>query len=97
MDMSAQVPSRHSAGWLPPLQSTAKLAEGRPEDDRVPVTLTARMNELGFTRLSLRQAKELVDHGVTADYIAACKKKFGKLFDLNDYIKLREADINPEQ
>jgi molecular chaperone DnaK (HSP70) len=37
---------------LPPLQSTAKLAGGRQEDDRVPVTLTARMNELGLLQVA---------------------------------------------
>jgi molecular chaperone DnaK (HSP70) len=37
---------------LPPLQSTARLAEGRPEDDRVPVTLTTRMNELGLLQVA---------------------------------------------
>jgi uncharacterized protein DUF3731 len=37
---------------LPPLQSTARLARGRPEDDRVPVTLTARINELGLLQVA---------------------------------------------
>jgi molecular chaperone DnaK (HSP70) len=37
---------------LPPLQSTARLAGGRPEDDRVPVILTARMNELGLLQVA---------------------------------------------
>ena len=37
---------------LPPLQSTARLAGGRPGDDRVPVTLTARMNELGLLQVA---------------------------------------------
>lgn len=37
---------------LPPLQSTARLAGGRPEEDRVPVTLTARMNELGLLQVA---------------------------------------------
>ena len=37
---------------LPPLQSTARLAGGRREDDRVPVTLTARMNELGLLQVA---------------------------------------------
>lgn len=37
---------------LPPLQSTATLAGGRPEDDRVPVTLSARMNELGLLQVA---------------------------------------------
>jgi hypothetical protein len=47
--------------------------------------------------IPLEKAQELVDHGVTGDYIAACKKRFGKLFELNDYIKLREAGINPAE
>jgi molecular chaperone DnaK (HSP70) len=37
---------------LPPLQSTARLAGARPDDDRVPVTLTARMNELGLLQVA---------------------------------------------
>jgi molecular chaperone DnaK (HSP70) len=37
---------------LPPLQSTARLGGGRPENDRVPVTLTARMNELGLLQVA---------------------------------------------
>jgi molecular chaperone DnaK (HSP70) len=37
---------------LPPLQSTARFAGGRSEDDRVPVTLTARMNELGLLQVA---------------------------------------------
>jgi molecular chaperone DnaK (HSP70) len=37
---------------LPPLQSTVRLAGVSPEDDRVPVTLTARMNELGLLQVA---------------------------------------------
>jgi molecular chaperone DnaK (HSP70) len=37
---------------LPPLQSTARFAGGHPEDDRVPVILTARMNELGLLQVA---------------------------------------------
>ena len=37
---------------LPPLQSTARLAGGRSADDRVPVTLVARMNELGLLQVA---------------------------------------------
>jgi bla regulator protein BlaR1 len=66
-------------------------------DHGVTTGFIGKMNELGFSHLSLRKAQELVDHGVTADYIASCKKRFGKLFELNDYIKLREAGINPEE
>jgi hypothetical protein len=36
-----------------------------------------------------------VDHGVTADFILSWKKKTGTLLDLNDYIKLRDAGIEP--
>jgi len=40
--------------WLPPLQTTAKLAGRRleAEADRLPVTLTARMNELGLLQIA---------------------------------------------
>jgi len=37
---------------LPPLQSTARLLGGRPEDDRVPVTLVAQINELGLLQVA---------------------------------------------
>jgi beta-lactamase regulating signal transducer with metallopeptidase domain len=56
-----------------------------------------QLNQLGFTHISLEKARDLVDHGVTAEYIIGCKKRFGKLFELNDYIKLRDAGINPAE
>jgi beta-lactamase regulating signal transducer with metallopeptidase domain len=65
------------------------------KDHGVTAGFISRLNELGFSHISLDQAKELVDHGVKAEYILACKKRFGKLFELNDYIKLRDANINP--
>jgi molecular chaperone DnaK (HSP70) len=37
---------------LPPLQTTAKLAGTNREDDRLPVTLTARINELGLLHVA---------------------------------------------
>jgi molecular chaperone DnaK (HSP70) len=37
---------------LPSLQTTAKLVERRLEADRLPVTLTARMNELGLLQVA---------------------------------------------
>ena len=37
---------------LPPLQTTARLVENYRESDRLPVTLTARMNELGLLRVA---------------------------------------------
>jgi molecular chaperone DnaK (HSP70) len=37
---------------LPLLQSTARFTGGRPGDDRVSVTLTARMNELGLLQVA---------------------------------------------
>ena len=62
-------------------------------DHGVTTGFVTRLNDLGFTHIPLEKAQELVDHGVTADYIAGCKKRFGKLFELNDYIKLRDAGI----
>jgi molecular chaperone DnaK (HSP70) len=38
--------------WLPPLQTTPKLTGRRREGDRLPVTLTARMNELGLLQVA---------------------------------------------
>jgi len=66
-------------------------------DHGVTTDFISRLNELGFSHLSLEKAQMLRDHGVTAEYISACKKRFGKLFELNDYIKLREAGINPTE
>jgi molecular chaperone DnaK (HSP70) len=38
---------------LPPLQATARINTGRaPKDNRLPVTLTTRMNELGLLRVA---------------------------------------------
>jgi molecular chaperone DnaK (HSP70) len=37
---------------LPPLQSTARLGGASAEDDRVPVTLNARLNELGLLQVA---------------------------------------------
>jgi hypothetical protein len=34
--------------------------------------------------------------GVTVEYITGMKKRFGKLLELNDYIKLRDAGISPD-
>jgi beta-lactamase regulating signal transducer with metallopeptidase domain len=64
-------------------------------DHGVTVGFISRLKEIGFSHISLDEAKELIDHGVKAEYILACKKRFGKLFELNDYIKLRDANINP--
>jgi molecular chaperone DnaK (HSP70) len=46
--------------WLPPLQTTAKLAGRRLETDRLPVTLTARMNELGLLQIACISAEPYV-------------------------------------
>jgi beta-lactamase regulating signal transducer with metallopeptidase domain len=64
-------------------------------DHGVTTDFVTELNQLGFTHIPLEKVQMLRDHGVTGEYIAACKKKFGKLFELNDYIKLREAGINP--
>ena len=45
---------------LPPLQATAKLAGRRLEADRLPVTLTARMNELGLLQVACVSADPAV-------------------------------------
>jgi bla regulator protein BlaR1 len=67
------------------------------KDHGVTAEFIKRLNQLGFSDLSLEKATELVDHGVTTDYIAGCKKRFGKLLELNDYIKLRDAGISPTE
>jgi len=66
-------------------------------DHGVTTGFIAQLNDLGFSHISLEKAQILRDHGVTGDYIASCKKRFGKLFELNDYIKLRDAGINPTE
>jgi beta-lactamase regulating signal transducer with metallopeptidase domain len=66
-------------------------------DHGVTTGFIARLNDLGFSHIPLEKAQMLIDHGVTGDYIAACKQRFGKLFELNDYIKLRDAGINPAE
>jgi bla regulator protein BlaR1 len=67
------------------------------KDHGVTAEFIKRLNQLGFSDISLEKATELVDHGVTTDFIAACKKRFGKLLELNDYIKLRDAGISPTE
>jgi beta-lactamase regulating signal transducer with metallopeptidase domain len=66
-------------------------------DHGVTTEFVTQLNELGFTHIPLEKVQMLRDRGVSADYISACKKKFGKLFELNDYIKLRDAGINPAE
>jgi molecular chaperone DnaK (HSP70) len=41
---------------LPALQTIAKLTVRRPQGDRIPVTLSARMNELGLLKIALVSA-----------------------------------------
>ena len=64
-------------------------------DHGVTIEFLNKIGELGFPNVPLEKAIELVDHGVTPDFIIAWKKKIGKLLELNDYIKLRDAGINP--
>jgi hypothetical protein len=64
-------------------------------DHGVTIEFLSKIGELGFPNIPLEKAVELVDHGVTPDFIIAWKKKIGKLLELNDYIKLRDAGLNP--
>jgi bla regulator protein blaR1 len=64
-------------------------------DHGVTIEFLNKIGELGFPNIPLEKAIELVDHGVTPDFIIAWKKKIGKLLELNDYIKLRDAGLNP--
>jgi beta-lactamase regulating signal transducer with metallopeptidase domain len=66
-------------------------------DHGVTTEFIAQLIDLGFSHIALDKAQELRDHGITAEYISACKKRFGKLFELSDYIKLRDAGINPAE
>ena len=64
-------------------------------DHGVNADFVEAIRAMGFDHISLDKFVELQDHGVTAEYIAGMKKRFGKLFEPNDYIKLREAGISP--
>ena len=47
---------------LPPLQTIAKLDDPRSRTDRVPVTLSARMNELGLLKVACQSADPRLKH-----------------------------------
>jgi molecular chaperone DnaK (HSP70) len=47
---------------LPPLQTMAKLDDARSRRDRVPVTLSARMNELGLLKIACQSADPRLKH-----------------------------------
>jgi bla regulator protein BlaR1 len=64
-------------------------------DHGVSVEFIRDLHGLGFANISLEKATELVDHGVTIDFITSWQKKTGKLLELDDYIKLRDAGISP--
>jgi molecular chaperone DnaK (HSP70) len=47
---------------LPPLQTIAKLDDARSRTDRVPVTLSASMNELGLLKIACQSADPRLKH-----------------------------------
>jgi molecular chaperone DnaK (HSP70) len=47
---------------LPPLQTMAKLDDPRSRNNRVPVTLSARMNELGLLKIACQSADPRLKH-----------------------------------
>jgi len=64
-------------------------------DHGVSTEFIGSIRRLGFAGISLEKAIRLVDHGVTSDFIVSWKNKTGKLFELDDYIKLRDSGIDP--
>jgi beta-lactamase regulating signal transducer with metallopeptidase domain len=64
-------------------------------DHGVSTDFIGSIRKLGFAGISLEKAIRLVDHGVTSDFIVSWKNKTGKLFELDDYIKLRDSGIDP--
>jgi len=64
-------------------------------DHGVTTDFIGSIRKLGFAGISLEKAIRLVDHGVTSDFIVSWKNKTGNLFELDDYIKLRDSGIDP--
>jgi bla regulator protein BlaR1 len=64
-------------------------------DHGVDADFVETIRTTGFDHITLDKLIELRDYGVTAEYIAGIKKRFGKLFEVSDYIKLRAAGISP--
>jgi bla regulator protein BlaR1 len=64
-------------------------------DHGVSTEFIGSIRKLGFTGITPEKAITLVDHGVTSDFIVTWKNKTGKLFELDDYIKLRDSGIDP--
>ena len=79
-------------GYTPPISLDLAL---ELKDHGVTVEFIRELHGLGFSSVSLGKAIELVDHGVTIGFIDSWKKKIGKLLELDDYIKLRDAGISP--
>ena len=79
-------------GYTPPISLDLAL---ELKDHGVSVGFLRDLHALGFPTIMLDKAIELVDHGVTIGFINSWKKKIGKLLDLDDYIKLRDAGISP--
>jgi beta-lactamase regulating signal transducer with metallopeptidase domain len=79
-------------GYTPPISLDLAL---ELKDHGVTVEFIRDLHALGFPHISLEKAIELVDHGVTIGFIDSWKKKIGKLLELDDYIKLRDAGLSP--
>ena len=47
---------------LPPLQTVAKLENGRSRTDQIPITLSATMNELGLLKIACQSADPRLKH-----------------------------------
>jgi bla regulator protein BlaR1 len=64
-------------------------------DHGVSLTFMESFRQLGFKNITPAMGQELKDHGVTSDFIEAMKKKTGSLFELDEYIRLRDGGIDP--
>ncbi|MBV9877004.1 MAG: Hsp70 family protein [Verrucomicrobia bacterium] len=53
---------------MPPLQATARVVGRAPKDNRIPVTLTARMNELGLLRVACVSADPAIRESWPLDF-----------------------------
>src|SRR5260370_41121057 len=53
---------------LPPLQTTARITGPAPKDNRLPITLTARMNELGLLRVTCIRVNPPIPQSWSADF-----------------------------
>jgi bla regulator protein blaR1 len=67
------------------------------KDHGVRLEYVTQLKDLGFPNVQLEKLVDLVDHGVTIEYITGMKKRMGTRLELGDYIRLRDAGIDPSE